>query len=1026
MVRRATWVLPAALGLSLQVAVADPDAGSRPLWGYADLHLHPASHLAFGATDAGGGPMWGSPGGRFEDSDPKVDLPPCEPTSHDPGFSLRIVNQQSRQAVTQMEDAQTNLPHERGGWPDFAGWPDSQSISHQQMHVSWLHRAWEGGLRVIIADTVDTELIAMAWNQDLFRTNAEGKFSWAERVKPIPGFDFESAKWQINFIKDFAKKNSQWMQVVTDSHEAEAAIAANKLAVILGVEMDALTVEEIKQLYKLGVRHVVPIHLANSTVFGGSALYSDVFNSNSKFQAGAYVTTLDGGDQRVPFRLSEQTQYAAPVFNTGETDGGWKCPLVDLAYPMIWPHPVYCGLNYTPCAPDDGGTVDQGPGQKNAEGLLGDGGPILSLMKLGMLIDVAHMGDESTQRVLEFAAAVDGGYPILDTHTDLADPAGGWRNSERDLKREFAKKILTGGGMIGLGTGPHTNPQLVGQWAGAPLVELSPTHPEFLEAVKAAGHGFKATRVKVRVWTGLHSLSATRNLALLVYVAGEDQPRRIRLHHRDWLAGNRSVVWHLSPDFLPAISRIQGFGLRLEESGRPWDVEGLTVGVMDSDGREHPLLSRFGTPLIALTSDEREWATTFLPALAPEPSTTVKRVWVRATTGADSLDGNADDRSDNAVVRVEYKQPGWRKMKTPPRHRRSRHRRRDPSRPEFGSVRGDEPELPLEVREASLNEGRRLRSGAPGDSAETFVELPNVPLADIESVSLVTWFRGGCFHEGNWAVNKVEVQAIGDHSTTLLASHSGSPWTELTTGNGTATAYQAVTPLNSDLPADHVMATITTGPDHALSTAETVEAVVLLRSQPSPLYLPLYDGSFSWGTGETRSVMLRLPDGTKVGDIEGFGLRWIPTQEELWSGENHVWDVQEISLEVLSDPVQSWLTAYQDALSIIGGHIAMGTDLNGLAPQIQYSTEKVDYPFRPACDLGAACPPRPFLGPAKTGNRTFDPSENGISHVGMVPDFLEAATKLQGGAAAIDQMYRTADEVVRMWRRVEEAQKSIP
>jgi hypothetical protein len=40
------------------------------LWGYADLHVHPASHLAFGSAGGMGGAMWGYPGGAFNDADP--------------------------------------------------------------------------------------------------------------------------------------------------------------------------------------------------------------------------------------------------------------------------------------------------------------------------------------------------------------------------------------------------------------------------------------------------------------------------------------------------------------------------------------------------------------------------------------------------------------------------------------------------------------------------------------------------------------------------------------------------------------------------------------------------------------------------------------------------------------------------------------------------------------------------------------------------------------------------------------------
>lgn len=52
------------------------------LWGFADLHTHPATHLAFGANAQGKNLFWGSPGLELAGSDIARDLPPCNHDEH--------------------------------------------------------------------------------------------------------------------------------------------------------------------------------------------------------------------------------------------------------------------------------------------------------------------------------------------------------------------------------------------------------------------------------------------------------------------------------------------------------------------------------------------------------------------------------------------------------------------------------------------------------------------------------------------------------------------------------------------------------------------------------------------------------------------------------------------------------------------------------------------------------------------------------------------------------------------------------
>ena len=60
-------------------------AANAGVWGFADLHVHPATHFAFGADASGNnGPFWGKPGGRLEDANQSLpeDLKACANDKH--------------------------------------------------------------------------------------------------------------------------------------------------------------------------------------------------------------------------------------------------------------------------------------------------------------------------------------------------------------------------------------------------------------------------------------------------------------------------------------------------------------------------------------------------------------------------------------------------------------------------------------------------------------------------------------------------------------------------------------------------------------------------------------------------------------------------------------------------------------------------------------------------------------------------------------------------------------------------------
>ncbi|MGC4044398.1 MAG: membrane dipeptidase [Armatimonas sp.] len=437
-------LLALSLSASLLTGVAQAQQ-KTPLWGWADLHAHPASHLGFGAdADGNNGMFWGKPGMNLEASRATLltDLPACAPDKHG-SFDGDVVRHKTHQTVIGTVDNISGFPHESNGAGGFKSWPHARSLTHQQMHITNIRRAYEGGQRLMIASVTDSELLASLWTKIGY--NAAGN----QVPLPDPNFGYKSAKRQLDFIQKMAAANPSWMEIADSAADARRIIGQNKLALILSLEMDTLSPEQIQKLVKEEhVRHVIPIHLINNSL-GGCAVYTDAFNTantfvnatrdsknwnNPKDDAFFRIVT----DPKLSVHLALPQTLVAEGSNLLQGGAIWpRC--VDSENTMLMSF-LARGYNYT----------QQGPGHRNALGLTSEGtATIRNLAKQGILIDVAHMSQQSTSGTMLFALV--NKYPVMDSHTGLRAPDETAPN-ERYLMREHARMISNLGGVIGLGT----------------------------------------------------------------------------------------------------------------------------------------------------------------------------------------------------------------------------------------------------------------------------------------------------------------------------------------------------------------------------------------------------------------------------------------------------------------------------------------------------------------------------------------------------------------------------------------------
>jgi microsomal dipeptidase-like Zn-dependent dipeptidase len=387
-----------------------------PVWGIADLHTHPGVHRAF----RGDGLFWGNPGLTLS-TRPELDLAPCRPDTHAAGNDL--VGTPMRQAVMSQLDGLTGAAHTHSGSPDWESWPNALSVAHQQMHITAIRRAYEGGLRLMFASATDNQTLSMLWHRN-----------YDYYGNPVPAFeptyDYESARRQIEFIRELAGRNLAWMQIVETPAQARTAIRAGKLALVLSLELDTLTVDQIRTLRLLGVRHVIPVHFADNT-FGGTAVYGassgdNVFNTANWFLNGRFFSVV--GDPLVSYRLGRPQKlhyHRNDLLKGGAVE------------PVAISNAEYAALGYAGVS----------GGHRNAR--RANLAAIRQLMRLGLMIDVAHMSQNTTDDVLGEATLH--GYPIMDSHTGVrADGVLG--SDERALLESQVAAIRRLGGVIGIGT----------------------------------------------------------------------------------------------------------------------------------------------------------------------------------------------------------------------------------------------------------------------------------------------------------------------------------------------------------------------------------------------------------------------------------------------------------------------------------------------------------------------------------------------------------------------------------------------
>ena len=395
-------------------------AGADPLRGWADVHVHMFSNLAFGGAVLAGA-AWDRTNGV------KGALSPDFGTDLDV-VSLAGTNLPVRVCPANIPNCGRNLLHgdhvvvpvidlgfddsmgarthdgarSNFGAPLFNGWPTWHTTSHQQVYYKWLERAWRGGMRLMTMLAVNNEVAC----------GASKHVRGSECGKSMPGIDAQLDEAHAFESWHASQPGGGWFVSVKTPEQAEATIRAGKLAVVLGIEVDTLfgckqkntctdafVASEVDRYFAKDVRHIYPTHDFDGA-FAGTAIFMADLNSGNLLIEGSYI---------------EPEPCRSDVVN-------------DLA---LFPKPAGC----------------------NKKGLTPLGvGLIRKLMDKGMLIDVDHMSAKAIDETAALAKE-HGNYPLMAGHGLFADMYKKGKNRHERMRTNAQLETLRQlGGLVSVMT----------------------------------------------------------------------------------------------------------------------------------------------------------------------------------------------------------------------------------------------------------------------------------------------------------------------------------------------------------------------------------------------------------------------------------------------------------------------------------------------------------------------------------------------------------------------------------------------
>lgn len=360
--------------------------------GFADAHVH------ISATEFLGGAHYGNPFHRFGVAHALGD---CKERHGDNGSQDLVGNLYATDPLAQ---------HDTQGWPTFVSWPAAHSLTHEGMYYKWVERAWKAGLRIMVNELVENEVLCTL--------NSTAK------LKPQSCNEMDMAVAQVQTMRDLQDyidaqeggPGKGWFRLVSTPAQARAVIAEGKLAVVLGVEIshifncnvrygllpvlpetqgcDEATVDaQLDRLHQLGVRQLFPVHEFDNALGGNGIFDGFVLNLGNKVDTGQFWQTYDCPEDEYYYEAGAIMTTVPEAFNSDDPLSTLLRQLAGGTAPVYKSNKRQC--NARSITPIGRYAIDR-------------------MMDKGMIIDLDHLELKMKSEVIDMARPRS--YPLTSTH----------------------------------------------------------------------------------------------------------------------------------------------------------------------------------------------------------------------------------------------------------------------------------------------------------------------------------------------------------------------------------------------------------------------------------------------------------------------------------------------------------------------------------------------------------------------------------------------------------------------------------
>ena len=446
----------------------------RPITGgYVMTHEHPTVGMAFGGNYAFTGAPGNYIGGVMEDGYTAL----CD------GCQGACDHGEFRGIVT----ADFLGAYDMGNHPPHLG-PIHNSFSHIRYSTEWVREAFDppqarfrdSRMKIMVAYAIENEALC----EQIYYANVGKGGPGGDGTPCSRGDSVASLERQLDAIRAWVDRNSDWMEIAESAAEARRIVHADKLAIVLGIEAEYAfgaedrtfdPVARLARYYDQGVRTFYLSHKLNSRLSGADVYFPKFSSVGAAIRATQAISGCFYYDDRVaPFPLDAGIwNYCANDVRCGPDHLLGPGPLdncnaklseiseYNMSGYVIAGATTFNGFAIYPQPPgfsDPGGTTMVDGIERNNLGLSEDGERVVrDAMQRGMIINIDHVSSAARERMFEISRDEFGLYPLNAFHNNPLERLESSSNTkpseyEPDATERFY--IRRTGGIFGVRLGP--------------------------------------------------------------------------------------------------------------------------------------------------------------------------------------------------------------------------------------------------------------------------------------------------------------------------------------------------------------------------------------------------------------------------------------------------------------------------------------------------------------------------------------------------------------------------------------------